>query len=83
MLRYCSKLGLGVWEISIAAGTGADVMACGSCAAGPAPYVLHQPPCYPKLYLYMQEPGPAPYVLHQPPCYPKLYLYTSVITYKT
>ena len=23
----CSELGLGVWEISIAAGTGADVMA--------------------------------------------------------
>ena len=46
----CSKLGLGVLEISIAAGTGADVMASCAGAAGPAPYVLH---CYPKLYLYM------------------------------
>ena len=36
----CSKLvGLGVLEISIAAGTGIDVIAGG--AAGPAPDVLH------------------------------------------
>ncbi len=43
----CLKLGLGVWEISIAAGTGADVMAGGAGAAGPAPDVLHQPPSCP------------------------------------
>ena len=30
----CSKLGLGAWEISIAAGTGADVIASGAGAAG-------------------------------------------------
>ena len=30
----CSKLGLGVWKIGIAAGTGADVMASGAGAAG-------------------------------------------------
>ena len=30
----CRKLGLGVWKISIAAGTGADVMASGAGAAG-------------------------------------------------
>ena len=30
----CRKLGLGVREISIVAGTDADVMASGSCAAG-------------------------------------------------
>ena len=35
----CSKLGLGVWEIRIAAGTGTDVMAGGAGAAGPAPDV--------------------------------------------
>ena len=29
-----SKLGLGVREISIAAGTGADVVASGACTAG-------------------------------------------------
>ena len=45
----CRKLGLGVLEISIAAGTGADVMAGGAGAAGPAPDVLHQPPGYPEL----------------------------------
>ena len=43
----CRKLGLGVREISIAAGTGTDVMAGGAGAAGPAPDV------YPELYLYM------------------------------
>ena len=48
----CRKLGLGVLEISIAADTGQNVMACCASAAGPAPYVLHQPPGYPELYLY-------------------------------
>ena len=42
--RQSRALGLGVREISIAAGTGANVMAGGSGAAGPAPYVRHQPP---------------------------------------
>ena len=49
----CSMLGLGVREISIAAGTGADVMAGGASAAGQARDVLHQPPGHPELYLYM------------------------------
>ena len=49
----CLKLGLGVWEICIAACTGADLMAGGAGAAGPAPDVRHQPPGYPELYLYM------------------------------
>jgi len=40
----CRALGLGVREISVAAGTGADVMAGGAGAAGPAPDVRHQPP---------------------------------------
>ena len=53
MSPACRKLGLGVWEISIAADTGTDVMAGGASAAGPAPDVLHQPPGYPELYLYM------------------------------
>ena len=51
MSSDCRKLGLGVREISIAAGTGADVMAGG--AAGPAADVWHQPPGSPVLYLYM------------------------------
>ena len=38
----CRKLGLGVRDISIAAGTGTDVMARGAGAAGS-----------PELYLYM------------------------------
>ena len=46
----CRKLGLGVRKISIAAGMGADVMACCAGAAGLAPDVL---PSYPELYLYM------------------------------
>ena len=46
----CRKLGLGVREISIAAGTGADVMASGARAAGPA---LDVRSCYFELYLYM------------------------------
>ena len=33
----CRALGLGVREISVAAGTGAYVMACSAGAAGPAP----------------------------------------------
>ena len=42
----CRALGLGVREISVAAGTGADVMAGGAGAAGPTPEVRHQPPTY-------------------------------------
>ena len=48
----CRALGLGVWEISVAAGTGADVMAGGAGAAGPTPDVRHQPPGYPDLLPY-------------------------------
>ena len=46
-------LGLGVLEISVAAGTGgtgADVMAGGAGAAGAAPDVRHQPQGYTDLY---------------------------------
>jgi len=43
-------LGLGVREISVAAGTGADVMAGGAGEAGAAPDVRHQPPGYTDLY---------------------------------
>ena len=35
----CHKLRLGVWEISIAAGTGTDVMAGGASAVGQKPDV--------------------------------------------
>ena len=49
---HLRALGLGVREISVAAGTGADVMAGGSGAAGPTPDVRHQPPGYPNLLLY-------------------------------
>ena len=55
--RQSRALGLGVREISIAVGTGADVMAGGSGAAGPAPDVRHQPPGnlgYLKKNKYMQ-----------------------------
>ena len=45
----CRALGLDVREISVAAGTGADVMAGGAGAAGPTPEVRHQPPGYPDL----------------------------------
>ena len=38
--------------ISVAAGTGADVMAGGAGAAGPAPDVRHPPPGYPDLLQY-------------------------------
>ena len=47
MSPVCRALGLGVREISVAAGTGADVLACGAGAAGPTPDVRHQPPGYP------------------------------------
>ena len=47
---HSRALGLGVKEISVAAGTGADVMAGGACAAGAAPDVRHQPPGYTNLY---------------------------------
>ena len=40
------KVGHGVLAISVAAGTGADVMASGAGAAGAAPDVRHQPPGY-------------------------------------
>ena len=46
---HCHALGLGVLEVSDAAGTGADVMAGGAGAAGAAPDVLHQPPVYTDL----------------------------------
>ena len=39
-------------QISVAAGTGADVMAGGAGAAGPTPDVRHQPPGYPDLKPY-------------------------------
>ena len=47
MTPVCRKLGFGVLEISIAAGTGADLMADSAGAAGAAPDVLHQPQGYP------------------------------------
>ena len=43
-------LGLGAREISVAAGTGADVMAGGAGEAGAAPDVRHQPQGYTYLY---------------------------------
>ena len=46
------KVGHGVLAISVAAGTGADVMAGGAGAAGPTPDVRHQPPGYPDLKKY-------------------------------
>ena len=45
----CRALGLGVLETSVAAGTGADVMADGAGVAGPTPDVRHRPPGYPDL----------------------------------
>jgi len=50
-LPHCRALGLSVREISVAAGTGADVMASGALAgaAGAAPDVRHQPPRYTDL----------------------------------
>ena len=47
MTPVCRKLGFGVLEISIAAGTRADLMAGSAGAAGAAPDVLHQPQGYP------------------------------------
>ena len=52
MSPVCRALGLGVREISVAAGTGADVMAGGAGAAGPAPDVCHPPQGYPDLLPY-------------------------------
>ena len=52
MSPVCRALGLGVREISVAAGAGADVLACGAGAAGPAPDVRHPPPGYPNLLQY-------------------------------
>ena len=49
MSAPCRALGLGVREIRVAAGTGADVMAGGAGAAGPTPDVRHQPPGCPDL----------------------------------
>ena len=40
----CRKLGFGLREIRVSAGTGTDVMAGGAGAAGPAPDVRHQHP---------------------------------------
>ena len=50
-LPHHRALGLSVREISVAAGTGADVMASGALAgaAGAAPDVRHQPPRYTDL----------------------------------
>ena len=49
----CHKLcqWLGLKEVSIAAGTVADVVAC-FCAAAPPPNNRHQSPCYPLLSQY-------------------------------
>ena len=47
MTPVCRKLGFGVLEISIAAGTGADLVACSAGAAEAAPDVFHQPQGYP------------------------------------
>jgi len=49
-LPHCRALWLGVLEISVAVGTGEDVMANGAGAAGAAPDVRHQPPGYPDVY---------------------------------
>ena len=46
------KVGHGVLAISVAAGTGADVMASGAGAAGPAPDVRHPQQGYPDLLPY-------------------------------
>ena len=57
MSPVCRALGLGVREISVAAGTGADVMAGGAGAVGPTPDVRHQPLGYPDLLPYNTGPG--------------------------
>ena len=46
------KVGHGVLAISVAAGTGADVMAGGAGAVGPTPDVRHPPQGYPDLLPY-------------------------------
>jgi len=43
-LQQARSRSLGVREISVGAGTGADVMAGGAGAAGPATDLRHQPP---------------------------------------
>ena len=52
MSPVCRALGLGVREISVAAGTGADVMAGGAGAAGAAPDVHHHCSNYCSLLLF-------------------------------
>ena len=47
MTPVCRKLGFGVLEICIAAGTGAHLMVGSAGEAGAAPDVLHQPQGYP------------------------------------
>jgi len=47
MTPVCRNLGFAVLDISIAAGTGADLMAGSAGAAGAASDVLHQPQAYP------------------------------------
>ena len=49
---HCRALGHGVLEISVAAGTEADVMAGGAGAVGPTPDVRHPPQGYPDLLPY-------------------------------
>ena len=77
----CRRLGLGIREIRVPAGSGlsaADVMAGGGGAAGPAPDVRHQPlyktnydiPGYPELsQLYFPQ---YPEISQDIPGYPKL-----------
>ena len=48
--HHTAALGLGARKISVAAGTGADVMAGGACEAGAATDVCYQPPGYTDLY---------------------------------
>ena len=59
MTPVCRKLGFGVLEISIAAGTGADLMAGSAGAAGAAPDVLHQPQGYPG---FIARCAPPPFI---------------------
>ena len=53
-VRRSRALGLGLREISIAAGTGADVMAGSAGTEGPAPHVHHKPQGYPVLFLSLR-----------------------------
>ena len=66
----CRKVGLGVLEMSIAACTGADVMAGGAGAAGAAPDVRHQPQGYPELYLDNLDILSYPGIYQKPEGYP-------------